>query len=262
MWTLEVQIILGNRLTNMPNKIFRDRLVNNIDYAIRESKNASEVAHHGLVGRIRELISSKLLMPMLPRGFEIGTGKIVDHQGNQSAETDLVIYNRAVLPPILYSDRDGIFPVESSYYALEVKSRLTATEVQDAIKKGRAITALKRQSQQPSDFPNRIDTVLVLFAFSSDLAEGSSELHRYAQYDEGWLRDPVIKAICVVGRGYWYHKAEANCWVATATSPEHDEVIELISGIGNTLLRNPADRRLAMLGNYLMRERPAEFITK
>jgi hypothetical protein len=242
--------------------MFRDRLINNIAYAIREAESACAVSHPGMLGRIRELVAEHLLKPMLPAGFEIGTGKIVDNQGNQSAETDLVIYSRAVLPPVMYSERDGVFPVESSYYAIEVKSRLTGGEVQDAIRKGRTITALCYPGKQEGCLRNRTQTVLVLFAFASNLADPSSELDRYAEYDSDWLNDPVLKAICVVGRGYWYHRPADNGWVFHAASPDYDEVIDFVSGVVNTVLRVPPFERVAPLGHYLMVQRGATVIQK
>ena len=139
----------------MSNEIFRTRVINTIKGAIQEAQDASQIDHPGLVGRVRELALEHLIVPMHPTGFEVGTGKLVDNQGNQSAETDLVIYNRAVLPPIMHSSRDGVFPVESTFYAIEVKSRITAADVQDSIQKGRSITTLS--------FQRRI--TLMLFAF-------------------------------------------------------------------------------------------------
>lgn len=199
---------------------------------------------------------------MLPAGFNIGTGKIVDTEGRQSSEADLIIYNRSVLPPVLYSDRDGIFPVESCYYAIEVKSQLTAANIRDALEKGRALLQLNWTGKQPTDFPNRAPVVLVLVAFDSDLAESSSEIERYTQYDPTWDRDPVIKALCVVGRGYWYHKQSDNGWVGCGPTTEHDEVIDLVSGIVNTILKSPPSQRAALLGHYLSNNRLGTFTNR
>src|SRR5882724_8559046 len=110
----------------MANTIYRNRIINNIAHAVREASDAAAVEHPGLVGRIREVTIERLLAPMLPAGFQAGTGKVVNNRGDQSNEVDIVIYNGSVLPPVLYSQRDGVFPIESSYYAIEVKSRLTA----------------------------------------------------------------------------------------------------------------------------------------
>lgn len=245
--------------TDMPNEIYRSRLINDIRHAIAEAAAARLMNHPGLTGRIRELVASKILAPVLPAGFTFGTGKIVDSQNFQSDETDLVIYNRAVLPPVLYSERDGVFPVEACYYAIEVKSKVTAEAVRDAIRKGKSILELNAARKLANNRSNQGPVVLVLFAFDSDLSEQSSELERYIQHDPTWDTDPVLKAICVVGRGYWYHKQEENCWVASQGDSEHDEVIELVSGIVNTLLKHPASQRAALLGQYLVTPRPVTF---
>lgn len=243
----------------MANDIYRSRLINDVAYAVAEARNAVLANHPGLIGRIRELVATKLLTPMLPAGFSIGTGKIVDTEGRQGAETDLIIYNRSVLPPVLYSERDGIFPVESCYYAIEVKSQLTAANIRDAIGKGGALLNLNWTGKQPTEYPNRAPVVLVLFAFDSDLAVSSSEIERYTEHDPTWDRDPVLKALCVVGRGYWYHKQSDNGWVGCGPTAEHDEVIDLVSGIVNTILKSPTSQRAALLGHYLSKERATTF---
>ena len=113
----------------MPNQIYRDKMINNIQYAVNEARTAAKVDHPGLTGRIRELAADKILRPVLPAAFAIGTGKIVDRNASLSAETDLVIYNRDLLPPVMYSDRDGIFPIESTYYTFEIKSECSASSL-------------------------------------------------------------------------------------------------------------------------------------
>ncbi|MBA1250967.1 DUF6602 domain-containing protein [Pseudomonas luteola] len=243
----------------MTNQLYRNRILNDIAYVVREAKDAVALAHHGLAGRVRELVVSRLLAPMLPSGFEIGTGKITNAAGDLSQETDLVIYNRSILPPIFYSERDAIFPIESSYYAIEVKSTLTATEIKSSLAKGESITSLG--GKNPADSRRHVSpTVLVLFAFSSDLAPASSEAERYAKYDPDWCTDPVFKAICVVGKGYWYHEAENSRWVFHSATQDHDEVVDLVSGVVNTLTKVPPASRISYLGHYLMSTRRVSFV--
>jgi hypothetical protein len=184
----------------MPNLIYRNRLINNIQYAIREAENAAHVNHPGLTGLIRELVASQIFAHIMPGGFEIGKGKLIDRNGKLSSEGDLLVYNHSILPPIMYSERDGIYPIESSYYAFEIKSQSTASNIQDAIRKGRAIIELDYPTkEEKNNNRNASITVMVFFAFGSDLAKNSSEFDRYAKYDPDWKNDPVIKVICVVG---------------------------------------------------------------
>ena len=94
----------------MPNEIFRRRLQNAVNAARQAYADAALMDQMGLRGRVRERVAGSLLNLVLPAPFEIGTGKLVDANGTQSAETDIIVYSKSVLPPILYSSRDGIFP--------------------------------------------------------------------------------------------------------------------------------------------------------
>jgi hypothetical protein len=130
----------------MANDIFRARLVAAIGNAIREAENASLHEHFGDRGTIRQIVLERLIRPLLPMSFDLGTGTIVDALGQKSGQTDIVVYSREILPRILYSERDGVFPVEASLFAIEVKSRLTADEVRDAIGKAERINNLAYMS--------------------------------------------------------------------------------------------------------------------
>jgi hypothetical protein len=134
---------LGSEELNMANKIFRDHIINNIKKAMHDFSNATRVNHPGLKGRIREIVLSNLFRPILPLGMEIGNGKIIDYLDNQSRETDVIIYTRNILAPILYDEKTGMFPIESCIYAIEIKSKLTASEIKDSIAKGEDLRSLK-----------------------------------------------------------------------------------------------------------------------
>jgi hypothetical protein len=236
----------------VPNAIYRDRMINNIQYAVSEARNAARVRHSGLIGRIRELAAQQILRPILPAAFDIGTGKVVDRNGTLSAEVDLVIYNRDLLPALMYSNRDGIYPIESTYYAFEIKSESSAGNLDDAIEKTRQIIALDH-SQKESYRGNKSPAVSVFFAFGSDLSpEGKSEFDRYKRLDSTWKDDPIIKVMCVVGRGYWYFSAE-NRWLYQPATSTFDEMLILVSHIVNTLARRPlvSDRPAPLFGDYL-----------
>ena len=249
----------------MPHSIFRDRIINEVGYAVNEARNISVVDHSGLRGRFRELVASKLLTPMLPSGYSIGSGKICDQYGGLSNETDLIIYNSSILPPIMYGDNDGIFPLEASFYSIEVKSLLNATAVKDAISKGERQLELSSPLSQPQMTENgtaiNYPVVLTLFAFDSDLSgDGKNELERYSENDPNWLTNPVLRAVCVVGKGYWYYSSEPRQWIFHPASDQHDEVIDLVSGISNTLSKARLVGRLGLIGQYLVKERDISII--
>lgn len=237
----------------LPNALYRNRIINDIRYAVTEARDAARVQHPGLVGRVRELAAEQILKPILPAAFEIGTGKIVDRNGSLSAEIDLVIYNRDLLPPLMYSARDGLYPIESAYYAFEIKSESSSAGVRDAIAKARQITALDH-SRKDIYRGNKVPVVSVFFAFGSDLArQGKTEFDRYKECDPDWRDDPVIKVICVVGQGYWYYSAKENRWRWQPASDAYDEVLILISHTVITLVHSPlvSDRPGPAFGDYL-----------
>lgn len=242
----------------MAKQFYRDRLINNIKHALGEARNASKVEHSGMRGRIREIAASDIFSPMLPGGFEIGTGKICDRDGRQSLETDLVIYNRSILPPILYSERDGLFPIEACFYSIEVKSSITAKEVKDAVQKGQRILELRSATEVADYDPGTLvvhkSVLLALCGFGSDLKEsGMTEIERYAKYDPNWNTNPILRVICVAGRGYWYFRFDDSRWMFHPATESYDEVIDFVGGICNSLSTNLDTRKGQRLGYYLIR---------
>src|SRR5690242_1590665 len=112
--------------------------------------------HPGLEGEVREILVADLLRPLLPPGIEVGTGKTVDHKGGVSKEIDVVIYDRAVMPALLFSpaSRLGAFPVEACIYAIEVKTTSTAAELRKTASNARCVSALTYIPEwQPFGFP-------------------------------------------------------------------------------------------------------------
>lgn len=224
---------------------------------MREARDADAINHPGLLGRIRELAATRLVAPVLPAGFQIGTGKVTDHLGNLSREVDLVVHHRGVLPPVLYSERDGVFPIESAYYAIEIKSTATLRNLQGAVEAGRDLLALDWHHKDKARTHERLaPAVLVYFAFGTDLAQpGLAELERYSRCDPHWKTDPVLKALCVVGSGYWYFHYKTCKWEFHPATEDYDEVIDFLGNMINTLASAPPWGRAAFFGKYIMEPR-------
>ena len=248
----------------MPHKLFRDRVITMINTAINDARDAADMDHAGLRGRIREIALNTLLQPLLPGGFSVGTGKIIDHTGAMSPEIDLVIYSKDVLPPIMYSERDGVFPVEACFYAIEVKSKATVDEIRDAIYKAERLQTLQYLSgtydSKGAAITHHIDKVVpVFFAFETNL-NNKSELDRYFENDPNGKTAPCIPVICVPERGYWYFHWYDQRWVFYPPAPERDEVIDFLSGVVNTLPDSRFKRSRPRIGNYLMGQGRVEYV--
>jgi hypothetical protein len=257
----------------MPNQLYAADLRVRIEAALASAKHAQAIDHPGLVGSIREILVRELLRPILPPNIAIGTGKIVDHVGATSAEIDIVVYDRALMPPLLYgaSGELGVFPVEACIYAIQVKSTSSATNVAQVIEQGRSLAQLTylREACGPNGNPiNRV--IPAYFAFKSDLVaptneqDEAPEVTRWrdrhdaadSQYEDVWIENawmafsfPPVRVLCVVGQGYGFYNGRH--YSTYKSDGAAGEVVALITGIANTLL-GFASRRLSLpFGYYL-----------
>ncbi|MGX7885602.1 DUF6602 domain-containing protein [Enterobacter hormaechei] len=227
--------------------------------AIEQARSASTITHKGVKGTVLEILLSKLFRPLLPADIGIGTGQIIDAYGNPaSPQIDIVIYNKAILPPILIDENVGIFPIESVLYTIEVKTKLNARELKAAHASAKFVntsfTYLQDHLNDKSDISYEAlsNPRSVIFALNSDLkVNGLSEAERYKKV---YLSDPpYLTAICVAGREYSYEDRE--CWITMRDTQEYDEILNLIAGITNTYRNVSKSRGYPYLGHYIATDR-------
>ncbi len=213
-----------------------------IEAAISQATAVAGINHDGLRGELREIISRQLLEPLLPPGWEIGSGEIISAFNNHSPQTDLVIYDRSIVPSLLVGKHHGLYPVEAALAAIEVKSTLTATELRDADEKARKIRKL------PFSAGSSPWAVLpIVFAFGSDLsAGGKDEVTRYVEQcgndGEGLLQ------ICVVGRGHWCYSDYK--WHRRHIDGKHGEVLAFLAALFGRLPEFRKSRTTPDLRSY------------
>jgi hypothetical protein len=237
----------------MANPLVRDHYIRNVRKAVDDAKGAALIGHQGLAGTLREIFVGNLLQPLIPPGFGIGRGKVIDSNGGSSAECDVIIYNRSILPPILYDEKLGVFPIEACIYAIEVKSTLTSTELDDTIRKCRQLWSLTPMRQ--GDYRPRT----ALFAFGSDLTS-KGELERYLEKDgppyPTSTPNPACLVMCVVGRSYSCWMPHKNACDDLPLRHEFDEVVGFLSGVANSLILHTKHREGLPFGYYLMNPAP------
>lgn len=110
-------------------------------------------------------------------------------------------------------------------------------------------------------FKYNIFPINALFGFSSDLSgKGKTELERYRELDKSADVFPAIQVFCVKGHGYWYFTGEKEkIWKYGSSTSELDEIIDLLSGITNTIPQLLSNKGRAKLGHYLsLQERDFE----
>lgn len=244
------------------DNLIRDFVLQDIKIAMDSFELTKAISHQGLKGKARELFVERLFRSLMSNEFKFGSGVITDRFGNQASETDVILYSPEILPARDAEETVGIFPIESCIYSIEVKSRITSTEIDDAIKKGQALDKL-----DAFYFVNRgpLSTrpITVLFAFSSDLKSGpEEEFKRFKERIDvagiGSLGVPPIRVLCVVGKGYWYYGPATNDptfgWRQTSASGQYQfaEVLSLASGILNTIRIEKPQRVGLPFGHYLL----------
>lgn len=238
----------------MSNELLRKNLIIKIKGAVEEAKLASLISHAYLVGKIREIVVSDLFKPVLSDNFSIGSGKITDTNGLNSNETDVVIFSRRLIPPLMFSSDFGYYPKESVFASIEVKSNLTSGELDDAENKFKQLDKLKMMSGFYDEKHQGQDAVVIgviksLFAFSSDLTD-KNELDRLLDKFPECKESPFLNSICVVGKGYWSFDFRQKQWLHTPPSDDFDEVIRFLSSLTNGLNDALLSRGNPRIGGY------------
>lgn len=109
-------------------------------------KKTNQLEHLGDRGVARENILKDFLDQYLPKKYAISKGEIVDSEGNRSKQCDLIIYDHLSCP-ILYVSKDSqIFPAESVYAVIQVKSVLNTHEVESSINNIKSVKMLNREN--------------------------------------------------------------------------------------------------------------------
>ncbi len=99
---------------------------------LERAKALKGLNHKLLKGELRELLVSDFLSHFLSHSFEIGSGIVVNQQGDQSRQTDVIIYDATILPPFIKAQHLGVYPAECVLATIEVKSFLSTTDLKSA----------------------------------------------------------------------------------------------------------------------------------
>lgn len=231
------------------NNYFQDYVSNKARTMIQASHNINSIHHNGLKGTFREYSLSNFLKDFLPNTYGVGSGLIQDSIGNQSPETDLLIWKKNELPPIIINESKGIYPLESCFCFFEIKSEITATNIKDAVQKSEKLNQLKFLTNYNNP---QIRLTKIFFAYKSD-SDTIDELKRFHKYSNKPYDEPPYDAICVVGKGFWLfkpgieHQTLAR-WAYYHSDAKHYEVIGFLGTLLNTLTESTS----AYFGSYIL----------
>jgi hypothetical protein len=104
------------------------------------------IRHPGEKGRSFENIVRAFLEKYLPKSLDISTGFIIDSNGNQSKQMDIIISD-ATKTPIFFQDESmRVLPVECVYSVIEVKALLTSEELQKVFDNMKSVRRLEKKA--------------------------------------------------------------------------------------------------------------------
>ena len=229
---------------------YQDMLVSRASRLVGAAQSVRNIKHNGLRGTLRELVARELLLPLLPPQFLVGSGEIISSYGQTSGQSDIIVADRRILPPMLIDNAMGVFPIESTLVTIEVKSTINSTELQKA-ENAAAVTSKFMHAPPVSGggYIAPIEHVVpYILAFESDLAiNGTTEIDRYEKILGG--ANPSIKGLCVVGRGFWFHTGKG--WSQWRSNLPYGEVVEFIVALVNTVERIALTRKQPDMRAYV-----------
>lgn len=163
--------------------------------------------HGTLVGTGTEHGWFGLLRAFLPRRYGVATGKVVDSNGRQSEQLDLVIYD-TFYSPLLFILGDATFvPAESVYAVFEVKQTLDKRHLDAAADKAESVRRLYRTSALiPNQFGKEIrkdlDTMPILAGLLASGSQWKAPFDKVlTKHLRSQLPDRAIDIGCALGAG-------------------------------------------------------------
>lgn len=195
------------------NSHYTQLIDSQISLAMERAEGAHELIHKGLRGRAREIFIRDLLRPFINPNFGICTGVIVDSEGRQSSQIDIIIYDKSLLPPILLTAEEGIIPCESTLATIEIKSKLTSEELKKSVLNARSVKALRPHYYEPSPITKQKTSIICcVFSYKSGRKpeNESKTIQKYAREEN--KNDPnqivhlPISASCIGDSAFTYCK--------------------------------------------------------
>jgi hypothetical protein len=96
-----------------------------------EFRKSVEAMHPGGKGDLREEAFRDFLTRYLPARYGVGRGEVITPENRVSGQLDIVIYDSMHCPVLVTSGSHSVYPIESVYGAISMKSHLDSSELKD-----------------------------------------------------------------------------------------------------------------------------------
>jgi len=175
-------------------------------------KAQKSLSHAGLKGGANEEVVRSFLRQYLPKTIDITTGLLVDSQGGQSRQLDIILSDSAKTPIFYESGETRVIPVECAYAVVEVKAFLNKTELEKAYQNMQSVKSLVkkayfREKGSPITYTHTLygkewdhwPIHYFVFAYDSESIESVlNNLNSFQASDAVHMR---IDSICILERG-------------------------------------------------------------
>ena len=194
-------------------------------------RSLSALNHTLTQGQLKEFFVSKVLKAFLTSQFDIGTGVVINHRGDQSRQMDVVIYDNRILPPFIKEQAIGVYPAESVLAVLEIKSSLRKKDLLSA--ESSAKDLCQRIYDPKGFYPQNPPFVKYkpLCGVIGFYGAGCKEL---LNEEEGlsWLNKNIrqLFLVCITGKYCWGRVGDPLTWrLRRADSKTHEETKKFIA---------------------------------
>ena len=124
------------------------------------------VPHPGEKGSEIENKIREVLTSILPEKIGVSSGFVIDSDGNESKQMDIILYDKMNTPKIRSGDNGEIFPVELTYFCGEVKSILDSQALEDSFEKCLSYKRLQRKAYYNKNGP--IESTFKIYGRETD----------------------------------------------------------------------------------------------
>jgi hypothetical protein len=174
-----------------------------------ESRLSGLLEHSSTVGQAREFLVTRILQTVLPPSVHIGSGKIIDSDGNYSKQIDIVIYDPRF--PLMKVEGGGLYFVEGVLATIEVKSTINSSALRTALDNCKSVLQLVIIGEHQEEASDRIEFYKRKDSLTFDEAQDQFNymLHP-ATYIFAFRSSLSFDSTCVSIREWWESIGCAN----------------------------------------------------
>ncbi len=171
------------------------------------------VPHYGEAGEEVEKIVIEFLNNYLPKRFRASSGFILDSNNQISRQCDVIVYDQLLSPIYRASNNALILPNHHVAAVVEVKSKLSKSQLKDSLDKIQIAKSLNKPEPTSFDLPSTgsplktYKTLGIVFAFDSEttletIGDNLAEMHKSVDSNH-W-----IDFILVLNQGVIEHQIQ------------------------------------------------------